>query len=52
MLAVASLQAGQHQLTYSYFDAKILTRIRLQNDKDKWMVPLSTLVGLCVFSLQ
>ena len=47
VLAEESLQAEQHQLTDSNVDAKILTRIRLHDDKDTWMVPLSTLVGPC-----
>ena len=47
VLAAESLQAEQHQLTDAHFDSKILTRIRLHDDNDTWMVPLSTLVGPC-----
>ena len=34
-------------MSNSYFDTKILTRIRLHNDKDTCMVSLIKLVGLC-----
>ena len=47
MLVAESPQAEQHQLTDSYFDAEILTRIKLYNDRVTWMVPLRTLVGPC-----
>ena len=46
-LAAESPQAEQHQLTDAHFDSKILTRIRLHDDDDTWMVLLSTLVGPC-----
>ena len=47
MFAAESPQAEQHQLTDSYINSKILTRTRLHDDKDTWMVSLSTLDGLC-----
>ena len=47
VLASESLQAEQHQLTDANFDSKILTRIRLHDIKDTWMVPLRSLVGHC-----
>ena len=47
MSAAESSQAEQDQLTASHFDAKILTRIKLHDDKNTWMIPLSTLVGPC-----
>ena len=47
LLAAESPPAEQHQLTYSYFDAKILTHTRLRDDNDIWMVPLITLAGPC-----
>ena len=43
VLVTESPQAEQNQLTDAQFDSKISTRIRLHNDKDKWMVPLITL---------
>ena len=45
VLAPESSQAEQHQLNDTYFDSNILTRIRLHDDSDTCMVPLSTLVG-------
>ena len=47
MSAAEYPQAEQHQLTDAHFDSKILTCIRLHDDKNTWIVPLSTLVGLC-----
>ena len=47
VLAAESPQAEQHELTDAHFDSKILTRIRLHDDKDTWTVPLSTLTGPC-----
>ena len=46
MLAEESLQAEPHQLTDAHVDSKILTLIRLHDNKDTWMVPLITLIGL------
>ena len=47
MLAADYPQAEQHQLTDVYFYSKILTHIILHDDKNTWMVPLSTLAGPC-----
>ena len=47
VLAAESSQAEQHQLADTYFDYKIFTSIRLHDDKDTWMVELSTLAGPC-----
>ena len=37
-------EASNH---HSHFQSSIATRVKLHDDKDMWMVPLSTLVGPC-----
>ena len=47
VLAVSSPKANIDDLTYYHFDSKIHTRIKLYDDDDIWMVPLTSLVAPC-----
>ena len=47
LLASQSPEENANELSNAHFDSKILTRIKLHNDNDVWIVPLSTLVGPC-----
>ena len=40
-------EAINHDITDSHFQFSIATHVKLHDDKDMWMVPLSTLVGPC-----
>ena len=47
LLASQSPEVLPDQLTNNHFDSQILKRIKLHNDNDLWIVPLSTIVGPC-----
>ena len=43
--AADALETNNNDITDSHFQSAIATRVKLHDDKDMWMVPLSTLVG-------
>ena len=45
LLTSQSPEVLTDQLTNNHFDSQILKRIKLYNDNDLWIVPLSTIVG-------
>ena len=45
VLASQSPEVLTDQLPNNHFDSQILKRIKLHNDNDLWIVPLSTIVG-------
>ena len=40
-------EANNNDITDRHFQSSIATRIKLHDENDLWMVPLSTLVGPC-----
>ena len=47
LTAVSPKASDNNDLTDSHFDSSIITRVKLHDDKDVWMLPLSTLLGPC-----
>ena len=47
MWAADAPEAIGDEITDSHFQSDIADRVKLQDDKYMWMVPLSTLVGPC-----
>ena len=45
LLAADIPEANNHDITDSHIQSAIATRVKLHDDKNIWMVPLSTLVG-------
>jgi hypothetical protein len=45
--AATSPEADSENLTDNHFDSKIHTRIKLYDDNDVWIVPLTSLVAPC-----
>ena len=40
-------EVNNNDITYSQFQSAIATCVKLHDDKDMWMVPLSNLFGTC-----
>ena len=47
LAAIEPKASHTEDLTDAHFDSSIITRVKLHEDKDVWMVPLSSLTGPC-----
>ena len=46
-MATDAPEAIGDEASDSHFQSVITTRVKIHDDKDMWVVPLSTVVGLC-----